>query len=203
MQRHYKRIELGWKFAGLWHKKQALQQSNSQGKPCTSEESPFREMPDIKVHASTEWRYKQSKFYPNVPKVPFRMMTLAPSGGGKTTLIVDVCVRLYDGVFSNIWVFSPTCVVDTSWDVVRKYVQNKLCRDPREHFFETFHEDILQGIIDKSLRITQLARDRNIQPQPSALIVLDDIADNPQITRKSRAVQTLAVRGRHAGYRLA
>lgn len=134
-----------------------------------------------------------------MPKVPFRMMCLAPSGGGKTTAIVDICVRLFDGVFSNIWVFSPTCVVDTSWDVVRRYVQHKLGRDPKMHFFEEFEEETLQHILDKSLKITELARDKGVQPQPSALVVLDDIADDVRITKRSKAVQTLAIRSRHAG----
>jgi hypothetical protein len=156
-------------------------------------------MPDIRVHASKEWVYKQSRFFPNVPQIPFRMMCLAPSGGGKTTAIVDICVRLYAGCFSNIWVFSPTCIVDTSWDAVRTYVEHTLKRDPSKHFFEDFNEGVLQGILDRSLKITELARQRGIQPQPSALIVLDDIADDVRITRRSKAVQTLAIRSRHAG----
>lgn len=62
--------------------------------------------------------------HPNVPheqvlpQHEFTMGLIAPKGSGKTTLIANL-LRLYQGYFHTIVVFSPTLHADEKWDYIR------------------------------------------------------------------------------------
>ena len=51
-------------------------------------------MAEIRPHATTSYTYRQSRFK-NVPELPMRAVIVAPSGGGKTTLMVSLILDIY------------------------------------------------------------------------------------------------------------
>ena len=63
---------------------------------------------------------KQSK-HSHVPKVPLRMILLAPSGSGKTVRLSNLILNVYRGCFERVFVFSPNVDVDKTWEPVKKY----------------------------------------------------------------------------------
>ena len=71
-------------------------------------------VPIIKPIKLQEFDTKQSK-YDMVPRVPFRSLVLAPSGGGKTVLIQNMILDIYRDCFSRIYIFSPSIDVDSTW----------------------------------------------------------------------------------------
>lgn len=68
-----------------------------------------------------------------IPQHPFRMLLVAPQGGGKTNFICNLILRQYKGYFNRIIVCSPTIDNDEKWDVVRNtkglLVENKKLED--------------------------------------------------------------------------
>ena len=74
---------------------------------------------DIKPINMTEYTCKQSK-HTHLPKVPLRMILLAPSGAGKTVLITKLILNQYRGCFERIYVFSPSIDLDNTWLPVKK-----------------------------------------------------------------------------------
>jgi hypothetical protein len=86
--------------------------------------------------------------------------------------------------------------IDRNYDVI-KQMQAKKHIDPREQlYFPDFHEPDLQAIIDRQAKITERQKERGMRRLYSIAIILDDVADNPKISR-CKALQTLFVRGRH------
>jgi len=62
-----------------------------------------------------------------LPQHEFTLGLIAPVGGGKTTLIVNL-LKFYKGYFNRIYIFSPTILSDEKWDYVKKLpllVENK------------------------------------------------------------------------------
>jgi len=73
---------------------------------------------DIKPIDLKEYSCKQSK-HGHVPKVPLRMILLAPSGSGKTVLLSNLILNIYRGCFERIFVFSPSIDIDKTWEPVK------------------------------------------------------------------------------------
>jgi hypothetical protein len=55
-----------------------------------------------------------------IPQHPFRMLLIAPQGGGKTNFICNLILRQYKGYFNRIVVCSPTIDNDEKWELVKK-----------------------------------------------------------------------------------
>ena len=66
-----------------------------------------------------EFNVKQSK-YDVVGKLPTRSIICAPSGGGKTNLLVNLILDVCRGCFSRVYIFSPTIDVDYTWRPVKQ-----------------------------------------------------------------------------------
>ena len=75
---------------------------------------------DIKPIDPKEYSCKHSK-HEHVPKVPLRMILLAPSGSGKTVLLSNLILNIYRGCFERIFVFSPSIDIDKTWEPVKKH----------------------------------------------------------------------------------
>lgn len=58
--------------------------------------------------------------HPVIPQHPFRMLLIAPQGGGKTNFICNLILRQYKGYFNRIVVCSPTIDNDEKWELVKK-----------------------------------------------------------------------------------
>ena len=157
-------------------------------------------IPIVKPVNEIKYEFKQSK-YSNVPKVPFRALIFGPSGSGKSVLLVSLILDIYRDVFSRVFVFSPSVNHDSIWLPVKKYVKENLnVNDEKEQcFFEEYKTEDLMKIIDTQTKITKYLKEKKEKKLYNILVILDDIADAPEIARHNKLLQSLYVRGRHAG----
>ena len=156
-------------------------------------------MADIRPHKAKEYTFRQSA-HAHVPELPVRAVLLAPSGGGKTTMLVSLIKDIYPKCWERIYVWSPTVHLDDHWNAVKKYARDVLGTPEDEKcFFDTFEEKALAAVIEKHRRITHLAKHQGRTRLFGPLIILDHVADDPRITRRATSVHELFVRGRHYG----
>ena len=157
-------------------------------------------IPIVKPVNEIKYEFKQSK-YSNVPKVPFRALIFGPSGSGKSVLLVSLILDIYRDVFSRVFVFSPSVNHDSIWLPVKKYVKENLnVNDEKEQcFFEEYKTEDLMKIIDTQTKIPKYLKEKKEKKLYNILVILDDIADAPEIARHNKLLQSLYVRGRHAG----
>jgi len=152
----------------------------------------------------TEYAVKQSKYGDIVPKLPIRAMICAPSGSGKTVLLASMCLDIYRGCFNRIFVFSPSCDIDQTWEEVRKYIDHELMPKTQkdEHkeqtFFSEYDPAALQHIMNTQFKIVKYQKDQGITKLFQILIIIDDFADSPEFTRSSTLLHQLYIRGRHS-----
>ena len=158
------------------------------------------DIPIVKPINEINYEFKQSK-YSNVPKVPFRALIFGPSGSGKSVLLVSLILDIYRSVFRRVYVFSPSVNHDSIWLPVKKYVKDelKVNEDKERCFFEEYKSEDLMKIIDTQTKVTKYLKDNKEKKLYNILVVLDDIADSPEIARHNKLLQSLYVRGRHAG----
>jgi hypothetical protein len=138
---------------------------------------------EIRPHVSKEYTSAQSRFA-HVPELPMRAIVVAPSGGGKTTLLVSLILDIYRGCWKRIHVFSSTALLDDAWKPIAKYCKEALGQEEDCH--ETFDE-------------VKMCKERGMTRLYGSLIIVDDFADDVRVMRSSRSLWQLFVRGRHAG----
>ena len=154
-------------------------------------------MAQVKPHTTTQYSYAQSRFK-NVPELPVRAICVAPSEGGKTTLMVSLILDIYRGCWMRFHVYSPTALLDDSWKAVDKYAKEVLKQDePCLH--DEFDDAAIHAFIRRQHRITQMCKEQERKKLFGSLIIVDDFADNAKVMRSSTSLAELFVRGRHAG----
>lgn len=154
---------------------------------------------DIKPIGLTDYSCKQSK-HGHVPKVPLRMVLLAPSGAGKTVLLSNLILNIYRGCFERIYIFSPSIDLDTTWKPVKKYqgdTMKVIENDKEKLYFDHYNPIDLENIISTQHKVTTLVKKQGRKKLFSILIVIDDFADDPIFTRQSKLLHGLFTRGRH------
>ena len=159
----------------------------------------MNKIPSIKPIALKEFDTKQSK-YDIVPKIPFRSVILGPSGSGKTILLQNMILDLYRDCFSRIYIFSPSIDVDTTWLPVKKYIESEMKvkhTDEEPIYFSHYDPEALHKIIDTQHKVIDYMKKKNIKKLFSILVVVDDFADSPEISRHSKILHGLYTRGRH------
>ena len=153
------------------------------------------------IKDSTKLDIRQSKSA-NLPKLPMRSLILGNSSGGKTTLIANLLLnkKAYHDVFSAIYVFSPSVHHDGTWGAVNKYVTNDLGKKEKEHFFDERDGNNVHEIVSTAFAVTKYHKDNGHKKGHAILIIVDDIADRPDILHSAGGsiLNTLAIRGRHA-----
>ena len=77
---------------------------------------------------------------PHLPRLPTRALVLANSGGGGTTLLVNLLTRksLYGDAFSSIFVWSQSVNIDTTWAPLKEQCR-KRGQKVEEHFFSEWN----------------------------------------------------------------
>ena len=114
----------------------------------------------------------------------------------------------YRGVFSRIYIWSPSVVVDDAWGPVRDYIRNELGHDEKTEgpfMFETFSQADMERVTRKQQRITETLKktyaERHFRGQRrllQVLYIIDDMADSPQTVRKAGGcLESAYVRYRH------
>ena len=166
-------------------------------------------MPKIVPQKTPDYEVKQSPTE-ILPTVPFRIGAYGPGNSGKTVMLSSMILDKdkYRGVFSRIYIWSPSIKVDDSWGPVRNYIKNELGHDEEKEgpcFFEEFNGDDMRRIAKKAQKITELLKtqykDKNHRgPKTlfSILIIVDDCADDPRAVHKAGGVlESAFVRFRH------
>ena len=95
---------------------------------------------DIKIEPIQVKQYevKQSK-YKQCGTLPIRNVILGPSGSGKTILLQNLILNVYRGCLERIYIFSPSIIVDYTWDPVKEYMEEEM--DIHENTEEQFYFD--------------------------------------------------------------
>jgi hypothetical protein len=154
---------------------------------------------DIKPIDLKEFSCKQS-VHNHIPKVPVRMLLLAPSGSGKTVLLSKLILNIYRGCFERVYMFSPSIDLDSTWLPVKKYQTDTMKvieKDNEKLYFDNYDPEDLERIIDTQHKVTKLVKSQGRKKLFSILVVVDDFADQPDFTRKSKLLHALFTRGRH------
>ncbi len=106
---------------------------------------------------------KQSK-HSHVPKVPLRMIFLAPSGSGKTGLLSNLILNIYRGCFEHIFVFSSSIDIDKTWEPVKKQQSDDMKaieKDKEKLYFNHYNPEDLEHIIDTQHKVIKLMKASN------------------------------------------
>ena len=138
-----------------------------------------------------------------LPSLPCRMALLGPSGSGKTILLQSLLTDLYThrgrSVFSRIYIWSPSVLVDSAWEPVIKMCKEMGQDDEKEQFlFQTYSPSDLDKVISVQKDVVARCKAMKMKKCYQICIVIDDFADRPDFTRQERLVWELFFRGRHA-----
>ena len=157
-----------------------------------------KSVPKVEPIKLQQYDTKQSK-YDMVPRIPFRGIILAPSGGGKTVLLQNMILNIYKNCFSRIYIYSPSIDVDSSWLPVKEYIEKEMKVRPekKEIYFNHYNPESLENTIDTQHKLIDHMKKENYKKLYSILIVIDDFADAPEFSRQSKLLHALYTRGRH------
>jgi hypothetical protein len=140
--------------------------------------------------------------YDAIPKVP-RAIVLGPSGSGKTQVLVNLITKFAldkhgNSIYSRIWIVSPSIDVDSTWQVVKDFVRDKLRIDERKEkwYWDKWDPEALHDAFQTQRRIIELQKQRKAKKYHACLLVLDDVADQPRITHSNKLIE-MFMRGRH------
>jgi ABC-type cobalamin/Fe3+-siderophores transport system ATPase subunit len=156
-------------------------------------------VPNIQPIKLKEFEVKQSK-YEMVPKLPMRSIILGPSGSGKTILLQNMILDIYKNCFSRIYIFSPSIDVDATWRPVKKYIEEEMkVQNTKEEplYFDHYDPETLHKIIDTQHKVIDFMKKKNLKTLYSILVVVDDFADSPEFSRRSKILHAFYTRGRH------
>ena len=157
-------------------------------------------MPDVKLIDEIKYDFKQSK-HEVVPKLPMRVMIVGPLGSGKSTLLVSMILDIYRGTYERIFIWSPSVNLDSIWLPVKKYIKEglKVDNDKEPCWWDEFNVEDLERVIETQNKIIEYQKKQGTKKLFIILVILDDVSDNPAITRNSKLLNSLFCRGRHSG----
>ena len=70
-------------------------------------------VPTVEAIKTKKYEIKQSKYHPNVPEIPFRILMTAPSQSGKTNLLIAMLTDMYPvgKVFERVYIYIYILIV--------------------------------------------------------------------------------------------
>ena len=125
-----------------------------------------------------------------LPSLPCRMALLGPSGSGKTILLQSLLTDLYAhrgrSVFSRIYIWSPSVLVDSAWEPVIKMCKEMGQDNEKEQFlFQSYNPSDLEKVISVQKEVVARCKQMKMKKCYQIVIVIDDFADRPDFTRRS------------------
>jgi hypothetical protein len=129
-----------------------------------------------------------------------RALLSIPSGGGKQICMLNLALKFWRGCFKRIILVSPTCKVDSGWEVLEDYVRNVLKVPESEPWcYEDFSEQILSEILDTHKKVIQYQKKH--QPYGTEmmgmLLLIDDYGSDTQVAKHNKILDKLFTQGRH------
>lgn len=127
-------------------------------------------------------------------------MIVGPSGSGKTVLLQSMILDIYRGLFSRLYIFSPSIHVDYTWVPVKDFIKNEVKieeTDSDKFYYDHYQPDALMNIINTQNKIIDYMKKHGHKKLHQILIIVDDMADDPSFTRQSKLLHQLYIRGRH------
>ena len=74
-------------------------------------------------------------------------MLVAPSGAGKTVLLINMIRYIYTGCFRRVYIWSPSVDVDITWEPVKDFIQITMKPNDRDKcFFDGFDPSELKRL---------------------------------------------------------
>jgi len=126
--------------------------------------------------------------HPNLLRMPFSLLEIAPKGSGKTVLLQNLLVW-YHKYFDNIFIFSPTLYLDNKW----KLLIDKL-NIPVQNLFTKYEEKNLIVLMNK---IKMANKGKKNKEKLRTLIIFDDIIEQLPKGKKVSSLNKLAMNHRH------
>ena len=112
-------------------------------------------MPHVgEVEGVKEYKFRQSPFFPHVPKTPFRQAIVPGSNGGKTNLLITQVTKFYPEVFSRILLVSPSHGLDDTLKPLYRLME-KLGQDVEDDCRDQFDDEWLTEKLDEQRRIVE------------------------------------------------
>ena len=157
-------------------------------------------MGKVKLFPSASYDVKQPRD-PVVCRTPSNGILCAPSASGKTVLLVSMILQQYRGCFERVYIMSNSIDMDPQWEPVKEYIRKELGvnTDREQCWWDEWDEGALRQILAQQKKITQQSKQLGMKKLYQVLIVLDDMADSPQVHKKTGdgILDTLFIRGRH------
>ena len=158
-------------------------------------------VPHIAPIKVKEYEVKQSK-YSQCGRLPVRSILLGPSGSGKGVLLQNMILDIYKGCFERVYIFSPSINADQTWEPVKNYLNKTISvkKDEPPLYYDTNDQESLEKIIHVQKQITEHVKAKKESKRLfNILIVIDDFADDPKMSKSSTLLHALFTRGRHSG----
>ncbi len=128
------------------------------------------------------------------PKLPLRGILLAPSNSGKTYLLIKMILEYYKNCFERIYMFGHSINLDNQWEVIKKKYPEK---NNEQLYFDDYKDDYLNEIIKTQEKVIEYQHKHDDKTRFNILIIIDDFADDPKVSRNSKQLHGLFTRGRH------
>ena len=126
--------------------------------------------------------------HPNLLRLPFSLLEVAPKGSGKTVLLHNLIVWYYR-MFDTIFIWSPTVNMDVKW---RKLIEE--LNIPEENLFIDYNDAEVEMLMEK---IKHRNEGKDNKEKLRVLFVFDDIIDKLPKNVKECALNKLAFNHRH------
>ena len=110
-------------------------------------------------------------------------------------MILDI----YRDDFSRIYIFPPCIYVDSLWLPAKNYIEKEMKvqrTDEDPIYFDHYDRDALHEVLDTKHYITHCMKNQGDKRLFQILLIIDDFAGDPAVTRQSNMLHTLDIRGR-------
>ena len=120
--------------------------------------------------------------HPNLLRLPFSLLLIAPKGSGKTTLLHNMLVW-YFNLFDNIFIWSPTINIDVKWNKLIDKLEI-----PPENLFTKCKESQVEGLMRQ---IKDFNAGKENKKKIKCLFIFDDIVGRIQKRNKKNDFRAL------------